>query len=429
MPIPLLQQLRSASAQDVVGDIQAGLQVAMLDIPQGMAYAAIAGLPLHYGTMCSAVAATVGACLGPSRWLMLGPTNGTALLTFSFFAAHPRLDRQSLMPLLVATVGGLLLMAAATPIAGLTGYVSRAVVVGYVGAAAVLIIARQAFSLLGIVRGSAPSPLFFAPGTLPDEAWHLMHGLSAADWQSSAVGLGTIAVWLLFLRMRPSWPGLVLTLIVVSAIVAVLNRGGWHVPTHATVVTSLTDLLPRRPDLLAPTLVADLTSLAPGAFAIACLAIVETTSMTRFYAEHESSRAAPQVAALGTANIACAFLAGMPCSGSLTRTVLNHQSGARTSVAALCNGLCCAVAAVALGRFVGYLPRAALASMITVVAVQLLRGPAFRRWRAGSPRETVACLSTFAATCLLPLHQAVLLVVLVGGVSSLATGGEAACKS
>lgn len=425
MPIPLLHQLRSASAQDLSADARAGFQVAMLDIPQGMAYAAVAGLPLHSGTMCSAVAATVGSCLGPSRWLMLGPTNGTALLTFSFFAAHPQLDQRSLMPLLVACVGGLLLVAAVTRIAGLTRHVSRAALVGYVGGAALLIIARQAFPLLGIIRGTAPAALPFAAGTLPDETWHLLDGLHATDWRSVAVGLGTIAVWLLFLRLRPSWPGLALALVIMSVVVAVLNRWDCHLPTHESAVTSLADLLPPRPDPLAPTLAADLATLAPGAVAIACLALLETASMARLYADHEASRAGPQVAALGTANVACAFLAGMPCSGSLTRTALNHQSGARTSAAALCNGICCAIAAVALGRFVGYLPRAALASMIIVVAVQLLRGPALRRCLAGPRRDTAVCLATFAATCLLPLHQAVLLAAL----ASLVTGRATACTS
>jgi SulP family sulfate permease len=154
-PLPIRQRLKGYDARKLKADFKAGLSVTMLDLPQGMAYAAIAGLPLQFGTMCSAVSGMVGSLFGSSRYTVLGPTNATAFMIFSYFAADPHLDRVGMMPLLVFMVGTLLLFGSFLRVAELAQYISRTVVVAYVTGAALLIIAKSAASWVASTRSCA----------------------------------------------------------------------------------------------------------------------------------------------------------------------------------------------------------------------------------------------------------------------------------
>ena len=130
------------------------MNVTLLALPQAIAYAAIAGLDIIYGVICSAVAAIVAPFFSSSKFNVLGPTNATAFMLFSFFAMNPELkDRiPELLPLLVILIAVVSMVGAILKVADLLQYVSRSVLVGYMAGAAVLIIANQLKPLLGSVR-------------------------------------------------------------------------------------------------------------------------------------------------------------------------------------------------------------------------------------------------------------------------------------
>src|SRR5687768_7871686 len=98
---PIRRMLRGYTFRDFRADARAGASVALLDLPQGIAYAAVAGLPLQFGPTCSATSGVIGSMFGSSRHTVLGPTNAMAFMLFSYFAADPQLNRLAIMPLLV----------------------------------------------------------------------------------------------------------------------------------------------------------------------------------------------------------------------------------------------------------------------------------------------------------------------------------------
>ena len=135
---PIRSSLHRYSRQKAHGDIRAGLNVALLAFPQGMAYASIAGLPIEYGVYGSAVAAIVGPIFSGSRFIMLGPTNATSVLLFTTFLALDvaPAEKIALVPTLLLMVGFFLVLGAILRVANLIQYVSRTVVTGYITAAA-----------------------------------------------------------------------------------------------------------------------------------------------------------------------------------------------------------------------------------------------------------------------------------------------------
>ena len=149
---PFLKDLRRYNLSKFRHDAWAAANVTVLALAQGIAFSAIAGLPVVYGIISTAVAAFVAPLFAGSRHTILGPTNATALMLFSFFSVHPLLkDRLGeLIPLLVLMVGVIATVGALLRVADLLQYVSRSVLVGYISGAAVLIVANQLKPLLGL---------------------------------------------------------------------------------------------------------------------------------------------------------------------------------------------------------------------------------------------------------------------------------------
>src|SRR5690606_14196403 len=136
-PLPALKSLRRYSKEKFKSDFKAASNVSLLDIPQGMAYAAIAELPIVFGIACSAAASMTAPLFAGSRHTILGPTNATAFMLFGFFAVEPALAAREmeLVPLLVMMVGIFCLIGSLLRVADLLQYISRSVLVGYVSGA------------------------------------------------------------------------------------------------------------------------------------------------------------------------------------------------------------------------------------------------------------------------------------------------------
>ena len=144
-------------------DIKAGINVALLALPQGMAYAYIAGLPIHYGIYGSALATLVGPIFSGTRFIMLGPTNATAVLLFTSFMAFniTQAEKLALMPLLVLMIGLFLVVGAFFRVANFIQYVSRTVVTGYITAAALFIVVNQIRKIFGVDFAIPEGTTFF----------------------------------------------------------------------------------------------------------------------------------------------------------------------------------------------------------------------------------------------------------------------------
>ncbi len=403
-PFPLRHTLRGYNTVKAKADLKAGVTVALLDLPQGMAYAVIAGLPLWYGATCSAVAALVGPLLASSRHTILGPTNATAFITFSFFASHPNINQLALMPMLVFLVGALLLLGGYFRVADLAQYISRTVIVAYVTGAAVLIMVNQLPALLGVTipKGGASRTLFGTLGALWDR-------LGEVQWTSMALTGATLALFVLLKRWRPQLPTFVIVLVAMSGLAVWMKSAGFHVVTYADAKFTIYDLLPPFPDFLSKDVAIQFSQLFGLAVAIAFVATLEQSAMSKTIASRGNYRvdANQDMLSLGTANLACAYLSGMPASGSLTRSALNFESGARTPLSSMINGSICLVGALTIGPLVAYIPRAVLATLVICIAVSLIHRRQIRISLRATKSDAFVFVVTLASTLLVPLHVAI----------------------
>ena len=411
-PFPLRKQLQGYSLKgDLPGDLRAAFDVALLAVPQGMAYAAIAELPIVFGIVCSAIAALVAPFFASSRHTILGPTNATSLMVFSFFAASTFTAQEKLavMPLMVLMVGVICTVGALFKAADLLQYISQSVLVGYITGAAILIIASQAKHILGVADLIEPASNFFGM------VGNLGAVLAETAWQPLVLGGATLAAYLVASRFFPKWPVFAIVLIGAAGVSAWMAHTSptWAdaVPTFGTY--TLADLKPRLPTVSENGLFSDISSVFKVALAVAFLASLENTVMAKSLASRSGQRAEvnQDMLSVGLANIACAFTAAMPASGSLTRSALNYESGARSSLSSLICGVLCLAAAILLAFIqpnpVSYIPKAALAALVVGVAFSLIKWRNIRICLRTTNEDAAVILITFAAALTAPLYAAI----------------------
>lgn len=420
--LPCIGSIRRYNLEKLSHDSHAALNVTLLAISQAIAFAAIAGLPVVYGVLCTGVAALVAPVFSSSRHTILGPTNATAFMLFSFFSVNPALAGRwsELIPLLVLMVGIFATIGALLRIADLMQFVSRSVLVGYISGAAVLIVANQLTHLLGVggwIDKDASASLF---GLLIG----LIRALPHTDWVSLVIGGTTLAVYCGLNKWKPHWPVFAISLVISSACFGSLIR--FHVPPFEGAPTFVTfgmnDLVPRMPHLIREGVFNDISALLGVALAIAFLASLENTLMAKALASRSGDHADvnQDMFSVGMANLASAFAGGMPASGSLTRSALNFESGARTRFASLFSGVFSLGLAVLIAASAGwgvpmidYIPKAALAALVIALSFSLFNRRSIRICLRSTTDDSVVLVTTFVATLLAPLHVAIFIGVAV----------------
>ncbi len=417
---PFMQDLRHYKLGDLRADARAAANVAILAIAQGLAFAAIAGLPVVYGIISTAVAAFVAPLFAGSRHTVMGPTNATAFMLFSFFSTNPALIGRwsEMIPLLVLMVGLMATTAAYFRVADLLQYVSRSVLVGYMTGAAVLIIANQLKPVLGLdswLHGNASSTFV---GLLVEMGKNLHH----THWVSLVTGAGTLVVFYLVRKWRPSWPAFAIALVVSSASFGTMIRFeyGPFQGEETFRTFRLEDLMLKFPNVFREGIFADISVLLGIAFAVAFLACLENSMMSKTLAAKTGDR--PDVnqdtLSVGMANLASAIAGGMPASGSLTRSMLNYESGARTRFASLISGVYTMIAAVLIASSVNwgvplidYVPKAALAALVIALSFSLFHPHNIRVCLRSTTDDAAVLIITFVCTLLAPLNVAIFIGV------------------
>ena len=400
-------------------DIGAAPNVALLSIPQGIAYAAIAELPISFGIICSAIAAMVAPVFAGSRHTILGPTNATAFMLFTFFAgAGPELAAREtqLMPLLVLMVGIFCVIGALFKVADLLQYVSRSVLVGYLTGAAVLIMANQFKHVFGV----AAEVDEIGPGSFTGLTVALVKSIHASQWQPFLIGAVSLLIYFGLQRFRPKWPNFAISLVIVSAIFGSLIHAGGQFANVATFKTfTFSELVPSL-NFGGSRLFDDISALMAVAFAIAFLACLENTVMAKSIASRTGDRAEvnQDMFAVGIANVASAFTGGMPASGSLTRSVLNFASGALTRFASIFAGLMVLIAALIIAwlpafgiALIDYVPKSALAALVIAIAIGIINPTNIRICLRSTPDDAAVLVTTFFSTLIAPLHIAIFIGV------------------
>ena len=379
--LPALKVLRDYDTGKLKRDFLAGINVALLAFPQGMAYAMIAGLPIEYGLYGSAIALIVGMLFAGSHFVVLGPTNATSVLllsTFSTVGMVTLVEKASIVPTLLLLVGLFLILGAMLRTASLIQYVSRTVVTGYIMAAASLIIVNQVQSLLGFQFGEGERAVsFFDVMRLTLEHLYKLPLESGATWYPLGLGVVTLLIYLLLQRRLRFLPNVALTLVLASF-------------AHAFFTGFLG--FENRVEMLASPAAGSLQITWPQfsleqfrmlfgtALALALLCVLEGLSIGKSLAARKGLRldANQEMFSMGMANLGCSLLSGMAASGSLTRSALNASSGAVTQVSSLISGVLCLVGVFTLGQFIGLVPKPCLAVMVMVIGVSLFNLKQYR---------------------------------------------------
>ena len=378
----------------------AGLNVALLAVAQGLAFAAMAGVPISHGLTCAAIASLVGPLLSSSRHTILGPTNATAFLVFSGLSFLPASERDDMLPVLIFLAGTLLVIAAYCRLADLLQYVSRSVIVGYLAGCALLIIANQLAPALGVSPAAGAT-------TFAGLIAGLIASLPSVQWPALALSALTLGTHLLRRRRWPRLPTFALAL--AAGALAGAGHKALDLPIDTLPAFTTRDLVPAIPNLSDPAVWSRLSPLVGLAFAIAFVSALEGTMMAKSLASRTGDRVDlnQEILSVGAANLATSFLSGLPASGSLTRSSLNYASGAVSQASSLVAGLLCTAAAIGLGSAVGHLPRAALATLVIGVATTLVNHRQLRLCLRATRSDAATLIVTLLATLLLPLQVAI----------------------
>lgn len=380
------------------GDTRAGVNVALLAFPQGMAYALIAGLPIEYGIYGSAVAAMVAPIFAKSHYITLGPTNATSVMLLSAFASLGIAGPQmlSLVPLLILMVGLFVVIGAYFKVANFVQYISRSVITGYITAAALLIIANQLPKALGL---SLPRK----GATFYDSLTLISSHIDTLHWTTVGISLATMALYILLNRCCKTLPNVAICLVAISAGSALFLE-------PAANVALLSGINAADWSLQLPTLAwSDIQLLASPALAIALLCILEGISIGKSLAAKTGARlnANQAMFSIGMANIGCAFFSGMPASGSLTRSSLSAISGGRSVLASFISGVIVFIGAYVLGPYTKFIPQSALAVLVIAIGISLLNKHAIRIVTRATKSDAFVFVTTFVSGLIMPLDSAI----------------------
>ena len=370
------------------GDVVAGLSVALVVIPQGLAYAQLAGMPAHRGLYAAAVPPLAAALLASSPHLQTGPTALTALLSFGALSAlaPPASDEYVQLGLLLALVVGVVRVAIGLLRAGAVAYLmSSAVLLGFVPAATALIVMSQLPAALGADAGE---------GIVAGAASALAH---PGGWTLAAIALSAVAATAVLLgpRVGPLFPGVLVAVGLGMLATVALGYGG---PTVGDVPNGL-------PPVSLDLPWGDIASLLVPGTVIALVGFAEPASVARTLAAQDRRPWDPdrEFVSQGAANVAAGFTGGFPVGGSFSRSALARAAGGRTRWSGAVTGL----AVLALLPFAGIvspIPDAVLAAVVIAAVAPMIRvRPILALWPASRPQFLVAAV-TFALTLALAPH-------------------------
>ncbi|GAB6052769.1 SulP family inorganic anion transporter [Magnetospira thiophila] len=397
--------------QTLRADLIAGITGAVIVLPQGVAFAIIAGLPPQYGLYTAMVTPIVAALFGSSLHLISGPTTAISIVIFSAVSSHAEPGSQEFvtLALTITFLAGVYQLAFGLARLGiLVNFVSHTVVVGFTAGAAILIATSQAKNVLGVHVPRGESFLY----TWAD-IWHEIGNTNTAIL---VVSLTTLVAAVAIKKFAPKLPNLLISLIV-GAFVAIAMGGA---DAGITTVGEIPAHLPpfSLPDLSAGTI----KLLAPQAFAVALLGLIEAVSISRAIASksHQRIDGNQEFIGQGASNLVGSFLSSYAGSGSFTRSGVNYSAGAKTPMSAIFAALFLMGVLLLVAPLAAYLPVGAMAGVILVVAYNLIDLKQIKHVIESSKAETSILLTTLGATLFLELEFAIYLGVFLSLVIFLA---------
>ncbi|MFX0556613.1 SulP family inorganic anion transporter [Maribacter sp. CXY002] len=403
--LPILEWLPSYKKSYLSGDISAGITVGIMLIPQGMAYAMIAGLPPVFGLYASLIPQIIYALLGTSRQLAVGPVAMDSLLVASGLGALAisGIDEYISMAIFLALFMGLIQLGLGLLRMGfLVNFLSKPVISGFTSAAAIIIGLSQLKHLLGtnIERSNQVHILLSNAVT------------SLGDINSITLIIGIIAIILIktIKKIHKSIPAALV--VVVLGIIGIYTFG-----LHEQGVKIVGEVPSGLPSLNVPTIdFTRISELLPIALTLALIAFMEAISVAKAVEEKHDDYEVDsnqELIALGTSNIIGSFFQSYPTTGGFSRTAVNDQAGAKTGVAPIISALVVGLTLLFLTPLFYYLPNAVLAAIIMVAVFGLIDLKYPVELYKNRRDEFFLLITTFLITLTIGIKEGILLGVLI----------------
>ncbi|MDH3406957.1 MAG: SulP family inorganic anion transporter [Gammaproteobacteria bacterium] len=401
---PFLRWWPLVNRENLKADLIAGFTGAVIVLPQGVAFALIAGLPPVYGLYSAMVPPIIAGLFGSSRHLISGPTTAISIVVFATVTkfAEPGSAKFISMALTLTFLAGVYqFVLGLARMGALVNFVSHSVIVGFTAGAAILIATSQLKHFLGIT---------IPPGESFLHTWQdIFRQSHEINPYVTAIAAVTLIAGILFMRYKPRWPGMLLAMIIGSLLAALL--------AYKTKDINLVGKLPAHlPPFSMPDFsLKSLKALGSGALAIAMLGLVEAVSIARSVGLKSGQRidGSQEFIGQGLANIVGSFFSSYASSGSFTRSGINYASGAVTPMAAIFAAVALALIVLIVAPLAAHLPIAAMAGILLIVAYRLIDFHHISNILRTSKRETAVLLTTFFATLFVELEFAIYVGVML----------------
>jgi SulP family sulfate permease len=406
--LPFLRWRDRVTRANLKDDLIAGLTGALVVLPQGVAFATIAGMPPEYGLYAGMVPAIVAALFGSSWHLVSGPTTAASVVLYSVLSVHAAPGSPEYIGLALALtflVGLVQLGMGMMRLGSLVNFISHSVVLGFTAGAALLIGANQIKNFFGI---PIPGGTGFL-GSL-QELWQQA---AAINPHVLAVSATTLLVGIAVRRWLPRLPYMIAALGAGSILAAFLNARLGQDVTGITTVGALPASLP--PISMPPVSLDTVRELGGGVLAVALLALTEAVSIARSMAikTGQSLDGNQEFIGQGLSNLAGSFFSGYVATGSFNRSGVNLDAGARTPLAAVFSALLLMALVLLLAPMAAYLPNAAMAGVLFLVAWSLIDFQHIGHVLHASRSQSAILVATFAAALLLNLEESIMLGMLL----------------
>jgi len=361
---PGIGTLRRYEAAWLPHDIFAGLVLATMLVPVGIAYATASGLPGIHGLYATIVPLLAYALFGPSRIIVLGPDSALAAVILGVVTPLSGGDpvRAATLAAMMALVSGtVLILAGIARLGFVTELLSKPIRYGYMNGIALTVLISQLPKLFGFsIEDSGPlRDLWAIAGAIYD---------GKTNWVAFAVGLGTL-IAILLLKDSKRLPGILIAVVGATVAVAALDLGARY------GVKVLGPLPQGLPAFSIPWIgYNDLVPVLLGGSAIALVSFADTSVLSRTYAARLGDNVDPnqEMVGLGAANLATGFFQGFPISSSASRTPVAEAAGARTQLTSVVGALAIAFLLLLAPNLLQYLPNAALAAVVIAAAIGLI---------------------------------------------------------
>jgi SulP family sulfate permease len=401
---PFLDWVKNYKKEDFSGDLTAGLTVGIMLVPQGMAYAMLAGLSPIYGLYASTIPLIIYALFGTSRQLAVGPVAMVALLISSGVGQLAQTGSETFIAyaiLLAFMVGVIQFAMGAFKLGFLVNFLSHPVIAGFTSAAAIIIGVSQFKHLFGlsISRGSV---------------WHTLSevGRQASDinMPTLLLGIGAIALLIGLKKVSKKIPG---ALVVVVAGMLIVYFGG--LPEMGVKIVK--DIPAGLPPFGIPALdLGAIQTLLPMAMTISFVGFMESIAVAKaIQAKHKNYEVVPnqELVGLGLANIAGSFFSAFPVTGGFSRTAVNDQAGAKSGLASIISAVLIIITLLFLTSYFYYLPNAILAAIIIVAVVGLIDIKEAKHLLKHDKKDFTIFMVTAAATLGLGIEEGILIGVVL----------------